>query len=48
MRATLEMAQIVGAIATPEAVRLRRLAARTAAIVGGLIRYQQRISGRPE
>ena len=46
--ATLEMAQIVGALEVSEAARLRKLAARTMALVGGLIRYQRRLAGRPE
>ena len=36
--AVLEMAQIVGAIDGPEAVRLRQLAARVGAMLGGLVR----------
>ena len=46
--ATLEMAQIVGTIDAVEAARLRRLATRTIALVSGLIRYQRRLTGRPE
>ena len=41
--ASLEMAQVVGAIDFAEAVRLRGLAARTTAILGGLVRCQQRL-----
>jgi len=41
--ASLEMAQIVGAIEITEAIRLRRLAGRVTALLGGLIRHQRRI-----
>jgi len=46
--ATLEMAQIVGAIETKAAIRLRKLTARTMALIGGLIRFQRRLAGRSE
>ena len=42
--ATLEMAEIVGVLDCYEAQRLRRLAARVAAILGGLIRHQRRLT----
>lgn len=46
--ATLEMAQIVGAIDVVEAIRLRKLAARAMALIGGLIRFQRRVATRSE
>ena len=46
--ATLQMAQIVGAIDAAEAIRLRKLAGRAMALAGGLIRYQRRLAGRRE
>jgi len=46
--ATLEMAQIVGAIDVVEAARLRKLAGRSMALIGGLIRYQRRLVERVE
>jgi four helix bundle protein len=46
--ATLEMAQIVGAVPGPEATALRRLAARVSALIGGLIRHQRRVAERSE
>jgi four helix bundle protein len=46
--ATLEMAQIVEAIGGAEAIRLRQLATRVSALIGGLIRYQRRIAARSE
>jgi len=41
------MAEIAGAIDPIEATRLRRLAARVAAILGGLIRKQRKLAERP-